>query len=194
MNSQLHHRPLHTMRHTGHVSRRLAVGQLSIGLVAGLGGMGRVERATAQGGTPMADREGPPFLEAWLSTWVEDPGTAGAVYAEDAVLEDVPAGARYEGRDAIRAHIEEEFAAFPDHDYEVNSAFMAGDWAAAEVVLSGAYTGTLPGLPPGTGQLVKVPAVAIFELADGMIRREAHYYDVYGLLVQLGVIPAPEAA
>ena len=52
--------------------------------------------------------------------------------------------------------------------------------------------GAIPGLPPGSGQTVTLRGAVIFELADGMITRESHYYDVYVLLVQIGALPAPE--
>jgi hypothetical protein len=61
-------------------------------------------------------------------------------------------------------------------------------------VYGGTYAGSLPGLPPGAGQPFAVRGTAIFELQGGKIRRSASYFDFYSLLVQLGVLPAPEAA
>ena len=51
--------------------------------------------------------------------------------------------------------------------------------------------GVYAGLPTGSGQTVTLPGAVIFELEGDRIRREAHYYDAYTLLVQLGVLPAP---
>lgn len=135
----------------------------------------------------------PAPLDAWLHAWGVDPTGADTLYAADAVLEDVAGGVSFLGPAEIRAHIEEEFVGFPDHAYAVSLAFVAGDMAAVELVYTGTYTGTYAGLPPGSGQAVSVRVAAILELAGGQIRREAHYYDAYGFLAQLGVLPAPGA-
>jgi steroid delta-isomerase-like uncharacterized protein len=95
-------------------------------------------------------------------------------------------------KEEIAAHIVDEFAGFPDHAYELLTAFVAEDRAAAEFRWTATYMGEYPGLPPGTGQAVSLRGAVFIELAEGKIRREAHYYDAYTLLVQLGVLPAPE--
>lgn len=175
----------------GHLSsRRRVLGRLGAGLTVGVSlGLANSSPLAAQDSTPTGDQ--PAFFEQWLAVWTQDPGQVDALYAEDAVLEDVAAGATFQGRVEIRGHIEAELAAFSDPGYEVRSIFTAGNWAAAEFVFSGVYSGSFPGLPPGSGQPVTLAGVAIFELGRDLIRRESHYYDAYGLLVQLGVLPAP---
>jgi steroid delta-isomerase-like uncharacterized protein len=175
------------------LSRRAALGRLGAGFGLGLGLLTRAQGAVAQESTPMTEAATPPFLDTWLTVWNEDPSQAEVVYTDDAVLEDVPAGVNFEGREAVQGHVEEIFAAFPEHESVVQSAFAAGDWAAVEYLFTATYTGTFPGLPPGAGQEAILPAVSIMELADGRIRREAHYYDAYALLIQLGALPAPGA-
>lgn len=149
--------------------------------------------AAQQGAAPTGGDEAPPFLDAWLALWTGGPHGIEAVYADAAVWEDVAAGVTAQGHDQIRATIragnEEELAAFPDRQREVRSAFAAGKRAAVEIVFTGTYTGTLPGLPPGAGQPVAMRGVAIFELDGQKIRRESHYYDPASLPAQLGLEP-----
>ncbi|MDQ3693943.1 MAG: ester cyclase [Chloroflexota bacterium] len=86
------------------------------------------------------------------------------------------------------------FAVFPDVALALSSAFVAGDWAAAEWTHGGTYTGSLPGLPPGAGQPFSIRGTAVFELEGDRIRRGASDFDFYGLLIQFGLLPAPGAA
>jgi steroid delta-isomerase-like uncharacterized protein len=172
---------------TTSVSRRAALAGL------GASGLGLVLASTIP---PAAAQEATPGtlpapIEAWLNVWTVDPARADTLYTADVILDDVAAGAVFNGLAQVKAHIEEEFTGFPGHTFEVKSAFVAGDRAVAEIVFSGVYTGTFAGLPPGSGQAVSLRVAAIFELAGNQIRREVHYYDTYSFLVQLGLLPAP---
>ena len=171
-------------------SRRAVVRGLAGGGLLTAVSLATGRRLAAQDATPAAV---PPLIEEWLAVWGDDPAGADTVYTEDAVLEDVAFGVAFRGRDELKAHIEAEFVGFPDHTYELRSGFVAGDFAAAEFTFTGTYTGSYPELPPGEGQAVTLKGAAIFELSDGKIRREAHYYDAYAFLIQLGLLPAPGA-
>jgi steroid delta-isomerase-like uncharacterized protein len=117
-----------------------------------------------------------------------------ALHAEDAVVEEVPTGVVYEGRDAIRGYFEAFYSAFPDATMRYTNAFASDAWAAAEWTFSGTYTGQLPALPPGEAQPLTIRGVDIIELAGDQVRGGRVYYDLYGFLVQLGVLPPPAAA
>ncbi len=163
---------------------RLGAGGLGAALAA------RSLAAAAQGATPPAAADLPPGLQEYVAAWEAlDADGIAAAYAEDAVAETVPTGTRLEGRDAIRASLSGLFAVFEDLSVEVVSVFATGSCAAAEWQFTGHYTGQLPGFPPGAGQPVTVCGAEILELADGQIQSEREYYDVYGILVQLGVVP-----
>jgi steroid delta-isomerase-like uncharacterized protein len=174
--------------------RRLLGGLFGGGLTAVLAARGRTT-ARAQGSTPGAN-EVPAVLQEWAAAWSEhDDGTRlAALYTADATHEEVPSGTVFSGPEAIADYAQSHFAAFPDVMLELSSAFVAGDWAAAEWVYAGTYTGSLPGLPAGTGQPFSVRGTVIVELDGERIRRSASYFDFYSLLVQLGVLPAPGAA
>ena len=169
--------------------RRAALGGFGSGLVTLLLAASG-HRAAAQEATPGVL---PPLFTEWVAVWAEDPARATTLYADDAILEDVSSGAVFRGREEIQAHIAAEFSGFPGHAYELPIAFGGDEWAAAEWVFTGAYTGTYPGLPPGAGQAVTLRGAALFRLTDGQIRWEAHYYDAYAFLTQLGLLPSPGA-
>jgi steroid delta-isomerase-like uncharacterized protein len=175
--------------------RRRLLGGLLGGALTGALAVRGLEPAVAQGATPPAGSV-PPILRAWAAAWsAHDAGVSLArLYTGDATHEEVPSGTVFRGPAAIAGYARSHFAAFPDVRLDLRSGFAAGDWAAAEWVYGGAYTGSLPGLPPGTGRRFSVRGAAIFELQGEKIRRSASYFDFYTLLVQLGVLPAPEAA
>lgn len=191
MNAVTHDRRSWSQLLGGSVSRRTALRGLSSGTAALVLASGsRPGHVVAQDATPSAMS---PLITEWAAAWTGDPAGVANLHADDAVLEDVATGAVFEGADAIRAHIEEIRAGLPDADMTVSSGFIGDDHAALEYVFSGTYTGQLPGLFPGSGQPVTVRGAALFELKAGRIVREAHYYDAYAFLIQLGALPAPSA-
>ncbi|MBA2520826.1 MAG: ester cyclase [Chloroflexia bacterium] len=174
--------------------RRLLGGLLGGAMTVALAGRGPA--VTANQATPPAAGEVPAVLQEWAAGWSEhDDGTRlAALYTKDGTHEEVPSGTVFSGPEAIANYAASHFAAFPDVALELSSAFVAGDWAAAEWTYGGTYTGSLPGLPPGAGQPFSIRGTAVFELDGDRIRRSASYFDFYGLLIQLGVLPAPGAA
>ena len=175
------------------LTRRATLTRLGVGgLAAALAIRGSV--VAAQDATPgVADL--PPTLQEWFAGWEAlDPDRIVTAYAEDGSREDVPTNTTQTGRDAIRAYLAATFGALTNGSSQFVSVVAAGDWVAVEWVLSGTYTGQAPGLPPGTGQSVTLRGVEVLELRDGLIVRDRGYYDLFGLLVQVGVIPAPTAS
>jgi steroid delta-isomerase-like uncharacterized protein len=176
--------------------RRQLVGGLFGGAVAVVLAGRSPSSTAAQDPTPMAGTL-PTALQVqeWAVAWSEhdDGARLAALYTDEATHEEVPSGTVFTGPEAIGGYAKSHFEAFPDVALDLTSAFTSGNWAAAEWVYGGTYTGSLPGLPPGAGQPFSVRGTAIFELDGGKIRRSASYFDFYSLLVQLGVLPAPEA-
>jgi steroid delta-isomerase-like uncharacterized protein len=129
-----------------------------------------------------------------VAAWEAQPLAAepiAAAYVDDAIYEEVATGVVRTGRGEILAYLTDFFAAFADARAEVEVAFAAGERGAATWTFTGRYTGHLPGFPPGTGQPVTFRGASILDLRGGMIARETQYFDVYGLLVQIGVVQAP---
>jgi steroid delta-isomerase-like uncharacterized protein len=176
-------------------ARRRFLGGLLAGSVTAVLAAPGVRSAVARSSTP-ATGATPPILQEWAEAWSEhDDGTQlAALYTDNGTHEEVPSGTVFSDPQAIAGYAQSHFLAFPDVMLELESAFAAGDRAAAEFVYAGTYEGSLPGLPPGGGQPFSLRGAAIFDLQDGRILHSASYFDFYGLLIQLGVLPAPGSA
>lgn len=168
-------------------SRRTAVTAGSLALAAALGLPSR-SGAARQEDLPQVVAN---FVAAWEAL---DSDQIADLYAEDAVAEDVAAGTVLEGREAVRGYLVEFIGVFSDATAEIPTAFATESQAAMEWVFEGRYTGELPGFPPGTGQAVRLHGFSLVEFTEDAIQRTVDFYDVYGVLVQLGVVPPPPGA
>src|SRR3954471_2649857 len=176
--------------------RRLLGGLLALGgSLTTVLAVPNLRSVAAQSSTPAAGAT-PPILQEWADAWSEhDDGTRlAALYTGNGTHEEVPSSTVFSGPQDIAGYAQSHFMAFPDVMLELESAFVADDRAAAEFVYAGTYEGSLPGLPAGSGQPFSIRGAAIFDLQDGKILRSASYFDFYGLLIQLGVLPAPGSA
>ena len=83
---------------------------------------------------------------------------------------------------------------FPDLSCAVEDVIADGDRVAGRLSLRGTHAGTLLGIP-ATGKQVVVSAMVIarFDEAGKWVEDWANW-DQFGMLQQLGVIPAPVAA
>jgi steroid delta-isomerase-like uncharacterized protein len=169
--------------------RCLMVSVSTLGLAATL----LAGAVVAQEASPAASpAELPAPLAGWVAEWEAQPLEAApiaAAYTEDAVYEEVATGVSLSSREEIEGYLTGFFAAFCDGRADVEMAFATGDQAAATWTFTGRYTNQLPGFPPPGGQAVMFRGASILELREGMIDRETQYWDVYGILAQLGAVP-----
>ena len=137
----------------------------------------------------------PPLLAAFEAAWnANDDGTAlAALFVEDAAFDDVPFGITHRGRAAIAAYAAANFAASSDLAIPTTAGFATDTAAANEWTYSGTYTGQFPGLPPGQGQSYTFRGSHVLDLVGGKIAGVRAYYDLAGLLTQLGLAGAPSA-
>jgi steroid delta-isomerase-like uncharacterized protein len=137
----------------------------------------------------------PPPLAEWLAAFNSgDADRLLALFPDDGLWEELAIGLAARGPDEIRAHLERLFTAAPDIGYAVTSSIVSGDRAVVEWIVTGTYQADFPGLPPAAGQPFSFRGASVFEMTDGKIRRYTEYWDAYAFLVQLGALPAPEAA
>ena len=149
-----------------------------LGLNGSWGGM-----VTAQEATPDAI---PPLLMQWADAWSShDAEQVVALYAEDAVYEEVPTNSIAEGHDAIRTFVEGTHAAFSDIQVTPRRGFQAEGWA----VLEGDFAGR-----SADGASFTVPFIVIMELDGELIRRSTDYFDLNSVLTQIGAAPVTEEA
>jgi hypothetical protein len=81
-------------------------------------------------------------------------------------------------------------AAFPDLSVTVEEQMAEGDEVITRWTAVGTHTGALGKLPP-TGKKATVSGIEITKFANGKVVSGWSLFDAYGMMVQLGVIPAP---
>lgn len=173
----------------GGVSRRSALRRLGGGGLAALIATGRVGSVGAQDTTPDAASEGlPRVVQDWTAAWNSgDPaGSLPPLYAADGVYEDVPSGRSATG-DGIAGYLSEVLAGESDVTVEPLGGFGTDAFAILEYTFSATNQGVIEEAPTGAPFSVRV--ATLFELADGLIRRSADYYDVASIEADLGTAP-----
>jgi|SRR6478752_1139756 predicted ester cyclase len=118
-----------------------------------------------------------------------DPVGAREYYAADYVGH-MPHHQGPTGIDELEADGNNILAAFPDVTVTFLDAFGAGDRLVVRHLLTGTHQGALMGIPP-TGKEIALSGTDIYRFVDGKIAEEWAQPDLFGLLSQLGVIPAP---
>lgn len=86
-----------------------------------------------------------------------------------------PAGIELRGKDALRAFLEASERAWPDSWAAVRTFVADGEEVAVELVATATHR----------GERVTQPMAAFFTVRDGLIVRQACYFDLAGLLALL---------
>jgi steroid delta-isomerase-like uncharacterized protein len=127
--------------------------------------------------------------EAWNS---HDVTRIGQHYAQDATVVDPQYPAPLVGREAIKKDASDFFVACPDMRFQVTKVIADGSSVAVEGSASGTHSGPLQlpsGLLPATNKRLEFDIAFFMRLDDaGIIQEERRYYDVAGVLMQLGVL------
>jgi steroid delta-isomerase-like uncharacterized protein len=102
--------------------------------------------------------------------------------------QDLPAGAP-QGRDGVEHFFRQWRQGFTDRNVTIDLEVAENDIVTAYQTWSGTHTGEFLGIP-ATGKAVKVTAVDIVRVADGLLVEHWGIMDMLLLMQQLGVIPA----
>jgi steroid delta-isomerase-like uncharacterized protein len=117
---------------------------------------------------------------------------------DDVVHEEPATGRRVQGKDALIELNRGWRGAFPDAAGTITDSFACGDRVALCITWEGTQSGALPlpggGELPATGKRVTVKGCQIFTVVDGKISESVHYFDLLGMMEQLGTIHAEELA
>jgi steroid delta-isomerase-like uncharacterized protein len=97
----------------------------------------------------------------------------------------------FQGVEPFRQQIITFRAAFPDLRVTIEDLITDGDRFASRTTVTGTHTGDLMGMP-ATGKHIRVQAVDIGRIENGQAKERWGGLDMYTLLTQLGVIPAPQ--
>lgn len=115
---------------------------------------------------------------------------AVAIYADDAEVSD-PTG-KYKGKAQILASLKVWHTAFPDAKADVTNQLTEGDQVLTEVTFRGTHTGPLAGAmgtTPPTGKRAELSMAIVNWFRNGKVQRERAYFDLAGLMQQLGISP-----
>jgi steroid delta-isomerase-like uncharacterized protein len=120
-----------------------------------------------------------------------------SLFASDAVYREFATGREIKGPDQITSAAWGWRDAFPDASGEITNSFASGDQAVLQITWTGTQKGALVspgGTIPATGRQVSVPACQVARIQNEKIASVDHYFDMMGMLVQLGVAPAEQPA
>jgi steroid delta-isomerase-like uncharacterized protein len=83
--------------------------------------------------------------------------------------------------------------AFPDLHFTIDEQIAEGNTVVTRWTAHGTHNGELAGLPP-TGKPATVVGMGVDRIENGKIVESWGLFDQFGMLQQLGVIPAPSQA
>ena len=113
------------------------------------------------------------------------------LHGESVVIYDPTLGS-LKGRIALGNMWKGLLSMFPDYQIRGMRSFGQYDWVCLEVEESGAMKGPIHAGPkeiPPTGKSFKIPSSIICKVEDGRIGEIRIYFDVLGLMAQLGLGP-----
>ena len=100
------------------------------------------------------------------------------------------AGKEVRGREGLKQFLRMFFNAFPDLRFDVEDIFAEGDKVVSRVTCRGTHKGALMGIPP-TGKQIATTVICINRFVGERIAEDWELIDLFGMMVQLGVIPPP---
>ena len=114
------------------------------------------------------------------------------LFAPDAVIHD-PFMGTVTGADGFRQLLSVFDTAFPHHRVQIEGVTAEGDFVSVLHTHTATHTGPFMGMPP-TGKQAIVGGIELFRIVNGKIVEFWRKDDDVSLLMQLGAIPAPQAA
>ncbi len=130
------------------------------------------------------------LIDAWEAAWTDKNASAfSEVCVEEVHYEDPLTPEPIEGVEAIVAHAQRLWDAFPDARLEqLGPRLGDGQFVAAPSKLLATHREPLAGLP-ATNRFLVVPCVFYCELEDERLLRVRAFFDLYGAATQLGILP-----
>jgi steroid delta-isomerase-like uncharacterized protein len=129
------------------------------------------------------------FIEEVLNQGNVD--AAGQFFWED-MVEQVPFPGQGPGLEGLKEVLRGLRAAFPDMHWTVQEQIAEGDKVLSRFEWTGTHRGTFLGVP-ATDRAVTVWGMVIDRLEGGKIKDTRIIMDTLGLMMQLGVVPPPQA-
>jgi len=79
------------------------------------------------------------------------------------------------------------YAGFPDLQHTVDEIIADDATAVVRFTLRGTHSREFMGMPP-SGKSIEVGAIAILDIADGLVSELRAQFDQFGMMRQLGVV------
>lgn len=129
-----------------------------------------------------------PKVKAFIEVWnTKDYDALDGVMAPDFIRRAPDQNA--DGRDAMKAFMQQVHAAYPDFRIVVNDRAFNKDLAFVQWTVTGTYTAE--GAEPKS---VTVPGATMLRFSGGMLTEEHAFFDTASLLAQTGAAAVPHAA
>jgi steroid delta-isomerase-like uncharacterized protein len=133
---------------------------------------------------------------------VEEVWNQGKIEVVDETLADNfvhhdPTAPERRNRDDYKQWIAESRMAFPDLQITVDDELVDGEQIVTRWTVRGTHQGNLvqpTGTIPPTGRQIKVTGITIARYANGKLVEDWQEGDTLGLMMQLGILPAPAQA
>ena len=106
------------------------------------------------------------------------------LFASDC-MQYMPPDAEPRSFEEYRQLIKQFYSAFPEISHAVDDVIVEGDKVVARITAHTVHEREFFGIPP-TGKELEWTAIAIFQLADGKIKKRWEIADMLGLFEQLG--------
>ena len=116
-----------------------------------------------------------------------------AIFAPDAIYNEVGTQRRIQGSDAIVQTLQEWKKAMTDSRGAVTHAFASGNVVGMEITWQGTHDGTFTGPAgnvPATGKRQTTAAAMIVKFQGDKVKEVNHYFDMVSFLQQIGAMPA----
>ena len=111
-------------------------------------------------------------------------------YVWEDVVEQVPFPGQGPGLEGLKDVLQGMRTAFPDLIFSIQEQVTEGDKVASRFEWTGTHKAAFLGVPP-TGRSVRVWGVVIDRLVEGRIKDTRIIMDIFGLMMQLGVLAPP---
>ncbi len=115
-----------------------------------------------------------------------------ALWTPDGVYHELATQRRLQGPDQQIEANRGWKEAFPDAAGKVSNVVASGNTVALEITWEGTQSGPLVGpggTIPASGKRVVVPAAQVITFEGDRIKEARHYFDMMGLLQQIGAVP-----
>jgi steroid delta-isomerase-like uncharacterized protein len=128
--------------------------------------------------------------ESWNK---HNPKVLDELFANDAPLHDPQNPNNLKGPQGAKATLDTFLKAFPDLKLTIEKEIADGDYVVQHLRAIGTNTGDFNGMP-ATGKKSNTTGVMTIKFGNGKVVEAWSIFDTFGLMQQLGVIPASDSA